>query len=102
VTVEVQLRRRMAEVNEERRAAGLPELTQRALARAAGVEEARVSEHMNNKRLPSLPLLARYADALGCCLCALVYPSRDASTMPQVERNCKHGKQGEGRESSEQ
>lgn len=89
--MELELRRRMAEVNVERRAAGLPLLTQRSLARAAGVEEARVSEHVNNKRLPSLPLLVRYADALGCCLCALLAPGGDASTMPQVDRNCKRG-----------
>ena len=92
MTVEVRLRRRMVEANEKRRAAGLPELTQRALARKAGVGEARLSEHLNNKRLPSLPILARYAEALGCCLCALICPTRDASTMPQVERNCKCGK----------
>ena len=95
MAVELQLRRRMGEANERRRAAGLPDLTQRALARAIGVEEARLSEHVNNKRLPSLPLLVRYADALGCCLCALVYPCGDASTMPQVERNCKCGKHAE-------
>ena len=89
MTVEVRLRRRMVEANEKRRAAGLPELTQRALARKAGVEEARLSEHLNNKRLPSLPILARYAEALGCCLCALICPTTDASTMPQVERDCK-------------
>ena len=94
--VELQMRRRLSEVNASRRAAGLPELTQRVLARKARVEEARLSEHMNNKRLPSLPVLARYADALGCCLCALVAPSGADSTMPQVERNCKYGKQAEG------
>lgn len=96
MAVELQLRRRMGEVNESRRAEGLPELNQRALARAAKVEEARLSEHIHNKRLPSLPVLARYADALGCCICALVAPSGDTPTMPQVDRNCKCGKHREG------